>query len=45
MMPQLTLAALTATAALAVLSGVYLYSKDSARRTRAWRLLRLLFRR
>ncbi|MFI6501278.1 hypothetical protein [Nonomuraea typhae] len=45
MVPQLTLAALTVTAALAVLAGVYLYSKNSARRIRAWRLLRLLFRR
>ncbi|MEU4234404.1 hypothetical protein AB0F17_59865 [Nonomuraea sp. NPDC026600] len=45
MMPQLTAAGLAIAAVLAVLVAVYLFSADQARRTRAWRLLRLLLRR
>jgi ABC-type phosphate transport system permease subunit len=45
MMPKLTMTALAAAVPLAVLAGIYLFSADQTRRNRAWRLLRLLFRR
>lgn len=45
MLPQLSLAGLAITAVLIALGGVYLFSGDQTRRTRAWRLLRLLLRR
>ncbi|MGP3937537.1 hypothetical protein [Nonomuraea sp. KM88] len=45
MMPQLSMVGLAITAVLVTLGGVYLFSTDQARRSRAWRLLRLLFRR
>ncbi|MFI7224096.1 hypothetical protein ACIBO5_12770 [Nonomuraea angiospora] len=45
MRPQLSVAGLAITVVLVTLGGVYLFSTDQARRSRAWRLLRLLFRR
>ncbi|MEU6787365.1 hypothetical protein ABZ912_49950 [Nonomuraea angiospora] len=45
MIPQLGLVGLAIATALIALSGVYLFSTNQTRRTRAWRLLRLLLRR
>jgi hypothetical protein len=44
MMPELFLLALLTSVTFLVLAAVYLWSKDAARRSRAWRLLKLLFR-
>jgi len=44
MMPELKLLALLAAVTFLVLAAVYLWSKDAARRRRAWQLLKLLFR-
>ncbi len=43
MMNDVSFAAILAAAGFAVLAAVYLWSKDSARRTRARELLKLLF--
>jgi hypothetical protein len=43
MMNDVSFAALLAAAGFAVLAAVYLWSKDSGRRTRARELLKLLF--
>ena len=45
MMYDLDLTVMAATAGIAALAAVYLWSKDPDRRCRAWRLLKLLLRR
>jgi hypothetical protein len=46
MLTELTLSTVLTTTSLAAVPGaVYLWSKDEARRRRAWRLLRLIRRR
>ena len=44
MMYDLNLAVMVTAAGIAILAAVYLWSKDPARRRRAWRLLKLLLR-
>jgi len=45
MVYDLDLTVMVTTAGIAVLGAIYLWSKDPARRDRAWRLLKLLIRR
>jgi len=45
MMYDLDLPVMVTAAAIATLAAVYLWSKDPARRRRAWQLLQLLLRR
>lgn len=45
MMPQLTLIGVAAAVLITAVAAVYLFSADSTRRTRAWRLLTLILRR
>ena len=45
MIHDLSLASLTGATVILTLAAVYLWSSDAARRTRAWRLLKLLLRR
>ena len=45
MMYDVNLAVMAAAAGVAILAAVYLWSKDPARRDRAWRLLKLLLHR
>jgi hypothetical protein len=45
MMYEVNLAVMAAAAGVAILAAVYLWSEDSDRRHRAWRLLKLLLRR
>jgi hypothetical protein len=45
MMYDLDLAVMATAAGIAILAAVYLWSDDSGRRSRAWRLIKLLLRR
>jgi hypothetical protein len=45
MMYELDLAVIAATAGIATLAAVYLWSKDPGRQHRAWKLLKLMLRR
>jgi hypothetical protein len=44
MMYGADLTVIVTTIGIAVVAGIYLWSKDPERRDRAWRLLKLLFR-
>ena len=45
MMSDPNLAVMVTAAGIAILAGIYLWSKDPGRRCRAWQLLRLLLHR